>query len=102
MLSQTHHQVIDADGTLAKTHQKTPTSEATKSTGATGSRVFQTAVGVNGLGLGADQWYPEAARAMVLQGLSTQPNLYGCMCRHVYIIYMCDVVWCGVAWCAEN
>ena len=68
--------VIDADGSVSqgvyrKSHIPDGTGYQEKfyfSPGDTGFRVFDTRVGKIGVGICWDQWFPEAARAMALQG----------------------------------
>lgn len=67
--------MIDADGTLMGVYRKShiPNSvgyqEKTYFTpGDTGFRVWKTRYGVVGVAICWDQWFPEAARAMVLEG----------------------------------
>jgi N-carbamoylputrescine amidase len=67
--------IIDGDGTIAGHYRKShlpdfPAYEETYyfSPGNTGFRAFNTRYGTIGVGICWDQWFPEAARAMVLQG----------------------------------
>jgi N-carbamoylputrescine amidase len=67
--------IIDADGTLLGVYRKThiPNGPGYQekyyfSPGDTGFRVWNTAVGRIGVGICWDQWFPESARAMALQG----------------------------------
>jgi N-carbamoylputrescine amidase len=67
--------LIDADGSLMGTYRKSHipdgpgyTEKYYFSPGDTGFRVWKTAFGAIGVGICWDQWFPEAARAMVLQG----------------------------------
>ena len=67
--------VIDADGSIAGHYRKShiPDFPAYEekfyfSPGDTGFRAFQTAYACIGVGICWDQWFPEAARAMVLKG----------------------------------
>lgn len=67
--------MIDADGSVLGLYRKShipdfPLYEEKFyfSPGDTGFRVFPTAFGNIGIGICWDQWFPEAARAMVLQG----------------------------------
>ena len=67
--------MIDADGSILGVYRKAhiPNSvgyqEKTYFTpGDTGFRVWQTRYGAVGVGICWDQWFPEAARAMVLEG----------------------------------
>lgn len=67
--------MIDADGTVLGRYRKShiPNSPGYSeklyfADGDTGFRVFETAVGKVGAGICWDQWFPEAARAMVLMG----------------------------------
>lgn len=67
--------IIDADGTIANNYRKShipdfPLYEEKYyfSPGDTGFKVTQTRYGCIGVGICWDQWFPEAARAMVLQG----------------------------------
>ena len=67
--------MIDADGSLLGIYRKThiPDDHFYQekfyfSPGNTGFRVFETRFGRVGVGICWDQWFPEAARAMALQG----------------------------------
>lgn len=67
--------VIDADGSTLGHYRKSHipdgpgyTEKFYFSPGDTGFRVWQTRFGVIGVGICWDQWFPEAARAMALQG----------------------------------
>ena len=67
--------VIDADGTPLGTYRKSHIPQGPGyeekfyfSPGDTGYRVWDTAMGRIGVGICWDQWFPEAARAMALQG----------------------------------
>lgn len=67
--------MIDADGRVLGNYRKTHIPQGPGyeekfyfSPGDTGFRVWQTAVGRVGLAICWDQWFPEAARAMALQG----------------------------------
>jgi N-carbamoylputrescine amidase len=67
--------MIDADGKTLGLYRKShiPHNEGYSekfyfADGNTGFKVFDTAVGKIGTGICWDQWFPEAARAMVLQG----------------------------------
>jgi N-carbamoylputrescine amidase len=67
--------MIDADGTLMGLYRKShiPTGPGYQekyyfTPGDTGFRVWKTKVGVLGVGICWDQWFPEAARAMALMG----------------------------------
>ena len=67
--------MIDADGSLLGVYRKThiPDDHFYQekfyfSPGNTGFRVFETRFGRVGVGICWDQWFPEAARAMALQG----------------------------------
>jgi N-carbamoylputrescine amidase len=67
--------MIDADGTTLGLYRKSHIPDGPGysekfyfSNGNTGFKVFDTAVGKVGTGICWDQWFPEAARAMVLQG----------------------------------
>ncbi len=67
--------MIDADGEVLGIYRKSHIPDGPGyqekfyfSPGDTGFRVWQTAVGQLGVGICWDQWFPEAARAMVLQG----------------------------------
>ncbi len=67
--------MIDADGTTLGLYRKShiPDSPGYSEKfyfedGDTGFKVFETAAGKIGTGICWDQWFPEAARAMVLQG----------------------------------
>lgn len=67
--------VADADGRLLGVYRKTHIPNAIGyqekeyfSPGDTGFRVWDTAAGRIGVGICWDQWFPEAARAMALQG----------------------------------
>lgn len=67
--------VIDADGSLLGTYRKThiPDSDGYLekyyfSPGDTGFKVWQTRYAKIGVGICWDQWFPETARAMALQG----------------------------------
>ena len=67
--------IIDADGSIVGHYRKShipnfPAYEETYyfSPGDTGFRTFDTRYGRIGVGICWDQWFPEAARAMVLQG----------------------------------
>lgn len=67
--------MIDADGSVLGLYRKSHIPEATGYTekfyfsdGDTGFKVFDTKVGRIGAGICWDQWFPEAARIMVLQG----------------------------------
>jgi N-carbamoylputrescine amidase len=82
--------VIDADGKAAGHYRKSHIPQAPGyeekyyfSPGDTGFRPIATAYGKLGLGICWDQWFPEAARALVLQGaeflmyptaIGTEPN----------------------------
>ena len=67
--------MVDADGSLLGTYRKSHipdgpgyTEKYYFSPGDTGFRAWRTAHGVIGVGICWDQWFPEAARAMALQG----------------------------------
>lgn len=67
--------MIDADGKLLGIYRKShiPTGECYEekfyfAPGDTGFKVFKTAAGVIGCGICWDQWFPETARCMALQG----------------------------------
>lgn len=67
--------VLDADGTELGVYRKSHipdgpgyTEKFYFSPGNTGFKVFDTAYGRIGVGICWDQWFPECARAMVLQG----------------------------------
>jgi N-carbamoylputrescine amidase len=67
--------VIDADGSLLGTYRKSHIPDGTGyqekfyfTPGDTGFRVFDTKVGKVGVAICWDQWFPEAARALALQG----------------------------------
>lgn len=67
--------MIDADGRVSKTYRKSHIPDAPGyneklyfAEGDTGFMVHDTAVGKIGAGICWDQWFPEAARAMVLKG----------------------------------
>lgn len=67
--------MIDADGSVLGRYRKSHIPDGTGyqekfyfSPGDTGFRVFPTRVGNVGVGICWDQWFPEAARAMALQG----------------------------------
>jgi N-carbamoylputrescine amidase len=67
--------VIDADGTVLGNYRKTHIPQGPGyeekyyfSPGDTGYRVWNTAAGRIGIGICWDQWFPEAARSMALQG----------------------------------
>ena len=67
--------VIDADGTVLGNYRKSHIPQGPGyeekyyfSPGDTGYRVWNTAAGRIGVGICWDQWFPEAARAMALQG----------------------------------
>jgi N-carbamoylputrescine amidase len=67
--------VIDADGTLLGIYRKShiPTGECYEekfyfAPGDTGFMVFKTAIGVLGVGICWDQWFPEVARILALKG----------------------------------
>ena len=67
--------MIDADGTNLGTYRKTHIPDGTGyqekfyfSPGDTGFKVFRTKVGVVGVGICWDQWFPETARSMALLG----------------------------------
>ena len=67
--------MIDADGALLGTYRKTHIPDGTGyqekfyfSPGDSGFKVFDTKVGKVGVAICWDQWFPEAARAMALQG----------------------------------
>jgi len=67
--------VIDADGRAGDLYRKSHIPEGPGyeekfyfSPGDTGFRVWETRYGVIGVGVCWDQWFPECARAMVLQG----------------------------------
>ncbi len=67
--------MIDADGRVLGTYRKTHIPQGPGyeekfyfSPGDTGYRVWDTAHGRIGVGICWDQWFPEAARAMALQG----------------------------------
>jgi N-carbamoylputrescine amidase len=67
--------VIDADGTNLGTYRKSHIPDGTGyqekfyfSPGDSGFKVFDTRVGRVGVAICWDQWFPEAARAMALQG----------------------------------
>lgn len=67
--------MIDADGSLMGTYRKSHipdgpgyTEKYYFSPGDTGFRVWQTRHGAVGVGICWDQWFPEAARVMALQG----------------------------------
>jgi N-carbamoylputrescine amidase len=67
--------VVDADGALLGTYRKSHipdgpgyTEKYYFSPGDTGFRAWHTAHGVIGVGICWDQWFPEAARVMALQG----------------------------------
>lgn len=67
--------MLDADGTNLGTYRKSHIPDGPGyqekfyfTPGDSGFRVFQTAVGCVGVAICWDQWFPEAARAMALQG----------------------------------
>jgi N-carbamoylputrescine amidase len=67
--------MIDADGSILGTYRKTHIPDGTGyqekyyfTPGDTGFKVFHTKVGVVGVGICWDQWFPETARAMALLG----------------------------------
>jgi N-carbamoylputrescine amidase len=67
--------VIESDGTIVGTYRKSHIPDAVGyqekfyfTPGDTGFQVFQTTIGRIGVGIGWDQWFPECARSMVLQG----------------------------------
>ncbi|PPJ47733.1 N-carbamoylputrescine amidase [Rhizobium sp. KAs_5_22] len=67
--------IVDADGTVLGLYRKSHipdgpgyTEKYYFSPGDTGFRVWQTKHAVIGVGICWDQWFPEAARAMALQG----------------------------------
>jgi N-carbamoylputrescine amidase len=67
--------MIDADGTVLGTYRKSHIPDGTGyqekfyfTPGDTGFKVFDTKVGKVGVAICWDQWYPEAARCMALQG----------------------------------
>ena len=67
--------MVDADGRVLGTYRKSHIPQGPGyeekfyfSPGDTGFRVWDTAFGRIGLGICWDQWFPEAARAMALQG----------------------------------
>jgi N-carbamoylputrescine amidase len=67
--------MLDADGSVMGTYRKSHipdgpgyTEKFHFSPGDTGFKVWRTQVGVIGVGICWDQWFPEAARAMVLMG----------------------------------
>lgn len=67
--------MIDADGTILGSYRKSHIPDGTGyqekfyfTPGDTGFRVFDTRVGRVGVAICWDQWFPEAARAMALQG----------------------------------
>ncbi len=67
--------MIDADGTLLGRYRKSHIPQGPGyeekyyfSPGDTGFRVWETGIGRIGVGICWDQWFPEAARAMALQG----------------------------------
>ncbi len=67
--------IIDADGSILGVYRKAHIPDGPGyqekyyfSPGDTGFRVWQTRYGRLGVGICWDQWFPEAARAMVLQG----------------------------------
>jgi N-carbamoylputrescine amidase len=67
--------VIDATGTVLGNYRKSHIPQGPGyeekfyfSPGDTGYRVWETAAGKIGIGICWDQWFPEAARAMALQG----------------------------------
>jgi N-carbamoylputrescine amidase len=67
--------MIDADGSNLGFYRKSHIPDGTGyqekfyfSPGDTGFKVFDTKVGKVGVGICWDQWFPEAARAMALQG----------------------------------
>ncbi|MGN7312335.1 N-carbamoylputrescine amidase [Alkalicoccobacillus gibsonii] len=67
--------MIDADGTILGTYRKSHIPDGPGyeekyyfTPGDTGFKVWNTRVGKVGVGICWDQWFPEAARAMALQG----------------------------------
>jgi N-carbamoylputrescine amidase len=67
--------MIDADGSIVGTYRKSHIPDGTGyqekfyfTPGDTGFRVWDTRVGKVGVAICWDQWFPEAARAMALQG----------------------------------
>lgn len=67
--------MIDADGTVLGLYRKTHIPDGAGyqekfyfTPGDTGFRVWNTAVGCVGVGICWDQWFPETARSMALQG----------------------------------
>ena len=67
--------MIDSDGSLLGTYRKTHIPDGTGyqekfyfTPGDTGFKVFDTSVGKIGIAICWDQWFPEAARALALQG----------------------------------
>ncbi len=89
--------VADEDGRLLGVYRKTHIPNAIGyqekeyfSPGDTGFRVWDTAAGRIGVGICWDQWFPEAARAMALQGaelllyptaIGSEPGAEGLDCR---------------------
>ncbi|KAJ9518276.1 hypothetical protein QJQ45_010235 [Haematococcus lacustris] len=74
--------VLDTDGTNLGVYRKSHIPDGPGyqekfyfSPGDTGFRVFDTRVGRLGVAVCWDQWFPEAARAMVLQGAEVRPGL---------------------------
>ncbi|CAB9522071.1 Deaminated glutathione amidase [Seminavis robusta] len=67
--------MIDADGSILGTYRKSHIPDGTGyqekfyfTPGDTGFKVFRTKVGTVGVAICWDQWFPEAARAMAVQG----------------------------------
>lgn len=67
--------IVDADGTVLGTYRKSHIPDGPGyqekfyfSPGDTGFKVWRTAVGVIGVGICWDQWFPECARSMALMG----------------------------------
>jgi N-carbamoylputrescine amidase len=78
--------IVDADGSLLGTYRKSHIPDGPGyeekfyfRPGNTGFKAWTTAAGVIGVGICWDQWFPECARAMVLQGaeLLVYPSAIG-------------------------
>jgi len=78
--------VVDADGTVLGTYRKSHIPDGPGyeekfyfRPGNTGFKTWSTAAGTIGVGICWDQWFPECARAMVLQGaeLLVYPSAIG-------------------------
>jgi N-carbamoylputrescine amidase len=104
--------VIDADGSLLGNYRKSHIPDGNGyqekfyfSPGDTGFMVFKTRFAAIGVAICWDQWFPEAARAMVLQGaeiLCKRLNrLHVLSLLYLQFVFRCSVFLCIALYCTE-